>query len=230
MTTSETTKAAVPGDPDAQAENERPDRTGSEPDPQNTQAPLGDVGERSVGDPGYGEGGYGESGSRREWRARDEPTVGGLRDAGQARGAVEQGDGFSGKSGAAQTNDERGTEHLGGGRSRGADYSYGGPGSNQDGQQPGRFAGKGPKGYRRSDERIRDDVSEHLTHHGGIDASEIEVAVKDGEVTLTGTVDTQAEQRDAEAVAAQCSWVTGVHNGLRVSPGGSHGGESRPAA
>ncbi len=44
--------------------------------------------------------------------------------------------------------------------------------------------GKGPKGYTRSDERIREDVNERLTDDGMIDASEIEVDVKNGEVLL----------------------------------------------
>src|SRR5690606_19088569 len=46
------------------------------------------------------------------------------------------------------------------------------------------FFGKGPKGYRRSSERIKEDVSEALYRHPEIDASEIEVSVQGGEVVL----------------------------------------------
>jgi hypothetical protein len=36
----------------------------------------------------------------------------------------------------------------------------------------GQFAGRGPKGYRRSDDRIQEDVCEALSQHSGLDASE----------------------------------------------------------
>ena len=45
------------------------------------------------------------------------------------------------------------------------------------GRRSGRaaYAGRGPKGYRRSDERIREEISDRLTEHDELDASEIEV-------------------------------------------------------
>jgi osmotically-inducible protein OsmY len=48
--------------------------------------------------------------------------------------------------------------------------------------------GKGPKGYKRSDDRIREEVCECISQQGHVDASEVEVRVQGGEVTLTGTV------------------------------------------
>ena len=51
----------------------------------------------------------------------------------------------------------------------------------------GRHRGVGPKGYVRSDERIRELVCDDLMDDPWLDASRIEVAVKDGEVTLSGT-------------------------------------------
>ena len=80
-------------------------------------------------------------------------------------------------------------------------------------------AGRGPRNYRRSDERIEEDVNESLTRHPGLDASEIEVRVNDGEVTLTGTVDSRLEKRMAEDAAENCPGVRDVHNQLRVSGG-----------
>ncbi len=62
-------------------------------------------------------------------------------------------------------------------------------------------AGKGPKGWQRSDERICDDVSEALARHSALDASEIEVAVDGGEVKLSGTVADRRTKRMAEDVA-----------------------------
>jgi len=51
-----------------------------------------------------------------------------------------------------------------------------------DGAQRGPFSGKGPKGYLRSDDRIREDAGEALYRAGEPDASDMTVEVKDGEV------------------------------------------------
>src|SRR5690242_1928486 len=80
----------------------------------------------------------------------------------------------------------------------------------------GRFTGRGPRGYQRSDERIREDINERLTEHPEIDASDIEVQVKGGEVTLTGTVDRRQTKRMAEDLCENVSGVKEVHNQLRV--------------
>ena len=50
------------------------------------------------------------------------------------------------------------------------------------------YRGLGPKGYRRSDERIHEDVCEALTEDADLDPSSVEVSVDAGEVTLSGTV------------------------------------------
>jgi osmotically-inducible protein OsmY len=80
-----------------------------------------------------------------------------------------------------------------------------------------RFAGRGPKNYQRSDERIREDVCVRLTDHPEIDASEIEVRVDGGEVTLSGEVDSRPVKRIAEDVAHSVAGVRDVHNQLRVA-------------
>jgi hypothetical protein len=85
----------------------------------------------------------------------------------------------------------------------------------------GPHAGRGPRGYQRSDERIREDICDILCDHGYVDASGIEVTVVSGEVTLTGVVPERSEKRIAEDAAEQVSGVREVHNQLRVSPGGS---------
>jgi osmotically-inducible protein OsmY len=90
-------------------------------------------------------------------------------------------------------------------------------GEQQRNMMQGRHTGKGPKGYRRSDERIREDVCDALTQHGHIDASEIEIRVKDGEVTLTGTVERREEKRMAEDAVEQVPGVREVHNQLRAT-------------
>jgi hypothetical protein len=80
----------------------------------------------------------------------------------------------------------------------------------------GAFTGKGPKNYTRSDERIREDVCDHLAYHPYIDASDIEVVVRDGEVTLTGSVDARMVKRAAEECCEHVRGVRDVHNHLRV--------------
>jgi hypothetical protein len=82
--------------------------------------------------------------------------------------------------------------------------------------QTGPYSGIGPKNYRRSDERIRDDVCMRLTQHHQIDASEVEVDVKDGEVTLSGTVEDRRIKRMVEANAELIPGVIDVHNRLRL--------------
>lgn len=79
-------------------------------------------------------------------------------------------------------------------------------------------AGKGPSDYTRSDERIREDVNDRLTHDRAVDASRIAVRVSDGEVTLDGNVDDRYAKRQAEDLADRVSGVKHVQNNLRVQP------------
>ncbi len=53
----------------------------------------------------------------------------------------------------------------------------------QDHRWEGTHRGKGPKGYQRSDDRIRDDVNDRLSDDAFLDASNIDVTVSSGEVT-----------------------------------------------
>ena len=81
--------------------------------------------------------------------------------------------------------------------------------------------GRGPKGYVRSDERIREDVCDRLADDHLVDASEIEVTVAGSEVTLAGTVDSREERRRAEECAERVSGVSHVQNNLRVTRAGN---------
>jgi len=85
-----------------------------------------------------------------------------------------------------------------------------------DDQQGGQHRGRGPKGYTRSDERIREDVSDRLSDDPHVDASEVEVVVASCEVTLSGTVPNREAKRRAEDVAERVSGVKHVQNNLRV--------------
>ncbi len=83
------------------------------------------------------------------------------------------------------------------------------------------YYGKGPRGYTRSDERIREDVNDRLTDDWQIDASEIEVTVSNGEVTLSGTINSREEKRRAEDLAENVSGVRHVQNNLRIQNSGT---------
>ena len=85
----------------------------------------------------------------------------------------------------------------------------------------GEHRGRGPSGYRRPDEKIAEDVHDRLTDDSWLDASNIEVAVVSGEVTLTGIVHDKNDKRRAESLADRVSGVIMVQNLLRVrSPHG----------
>ena len=84
---------------------------------------------------------------------------------------------------------------------------------------PGEHRGRGPKGYRRSDDRIREDINDRLTDDSWLDATHIDVQVADGEVTLTGTVNSRDAKRRAEDIAERVSGIDDVQNNLKVSRG-----------
>lgn len=141
-----------------------------------------------VGGPGFGNYGYGAGA----------PGYGGLHHQGEV--GRDDSVGFSQDA-------YRGTMHDRGGRG----YQVGGGGGGG-----GQFAGRGPKGWSRKDDRIMEDVCQRLTDDPDIDASDIEVKVEGGEVTLSGTVDSRMVKRMAEDVAERVSGVRDVHNQLRV--------------
>ena len=103
-----------------------------------------------------------------------------------------------------------------GGRQRQGQWDQSSWGQGQFGQAQGQFRGAGPKGYQRSDDRIREDVSDELEQHGSLDAHEIEVSVAQGVVTLSGTVPDRSMKRMAEDCVESCQGVKDVRNELRI--------------
>lgn len=79
-----------------------------------------------------------------------------------------------------------------------------------------RHVGRGPKTYKRTDSRIHEDVNDRLTEDAYVDATDIDVLVKDGEVTLNGFIVDRADKRRAEDLAERVSGVKHVQNNLRV--------------
>lgn len=78
------------------------------------------------------------------------------------------------------------------------------------------FAGRGAHDGARSDERILEEVRDRLSYHPYVDASEVEVSVDRGDVTLSGFVADRDAKRHAEDVAADVGGVRGVRNVLGV--------------
>jgi hypothetical protein len=94
------------------------------------------------------------------------------------------------------------------------------PGGAKARQQAGSFRGKGPRGYKRPDARIAEDVNDRLTEDPWLDASDIEVSVSSGEVILGGFVSSRKDKRRAEDCAETVSGVSELQNNIRVRRSG----------
>ena len=155
----------------------------------------------SGGTGGYDyERGYGDGGRRDAYRrdARSERTER-FEDAGRNAGD------FLHRAG------ERVASWFGGGGEARAYHDY-------DRESRG-ARGLGPQGYKRSDERISDEVHERLTDDSWLDASNVSVAVLAGEVTLSGTVESREAKHRAERIVEDISGVVHVQNNLRCASG-----------
>ena len=82
-------------------------------------------------------------------------------------------------------------------QSGGSGMPYGSGGQSTSGERQN-HRGRGPKDYKRSDDRIKEDVNDRITDDYFLDASDISVEVSDQEVTLSGTVQSRWEKRRAE--------------------------------
>jgi hypothetical protein len=108
-----------------------------------------------------------------------------------------------------------------GGYAYGSRYGYGGyrpEGSHAGGQdyRQSRTYPRGPKGYQRSDERLKEDICERLMESYHIDSSEVSVDVKGGKVGLEGSVPTRHMKHAIEDIVDACPGVTEIDNRLRV--------------
>lgn len=158
-----------------------------------------------------------------------------------ANRAYEQGRGYPGDergrthgsgSGASHFA-ERYAEGRGGfGAQDGHADTYGSAGFRQQGKrywfdesdQRGRFRGTQPRGYQRSDERLREMICERLTD-ADLDARDIEVQVHEGVVTLEGSVPARWMKHQAEDIVDDCGGVKDIDNRLRASKRGAAEGQ-----
>lgn len=74
----------------------------------------------------------------------------------------------------------------------------------------------GPKGWKRRDDRIHDDLCARLTDDSHVDATDLEVIVHDGVVTLAGRVPDRAQRERAYEIAARVRGVVDVIRRLRA--------------
>ena len=175
--------------------------------------------EGNSGEAGFEQDGWGRgrrAGSGYSGRSGNEPGLGGERNYGAGTGR-----GFSGYG--YEASGSRGIQREGGQQS-----GYGQSGYGQSNYEPGQYGGassygtpsglhrgKGPKGYQRSDERLKEMICERLREDPDIDPSEVTITVQGGRVTLEGTVDSRHCKNAIEDVAEQFG-VQEVQNNLRV--------------
>lgn len=74
-----------------------------------------------------------------------------------------------------------------------------------------------PKNFRRTDSRVREDICERLWDEPTIDVGDVDVQVKDGVVTLEGTVPHRPMKYLIEDIAADTPGVHDVENRVRVA-------------
>jgi len=157
----------------------------------------------------YGPGTY-EGGRGSSFRGRDDWSSGGY--GGRRSGWSD--DNWSGNRGDERGFFERASDEV---------ASWFGDEDAERRRNQDQHRGKGPKGYTRSDDRIREDVNDRLTDDPFVDASEIEVTVTAAEVTLGGFVSRRDQRRRAEDAAERVSGVLHVQNNIRVRGSGDAG-------
>ncbi len=89
--------------------------------------------------------------------------------------------------------------------------------SSNYGDRQQNFSGRGPRDYRRSSDRIREEVCDLLTDNSRLDASDISVKIEDdGVVNLSGSVDSRHSKRLAEDCCDHVRGVSDVRNNLSI--------------
>jgi osmotically-inducible protein OsmY len=78
---------------------------------------------------------------------------------------------------------------------------------------------RGPKNYRRSDERILEDVYLRLLRDPSIDSSDVSVEVHRGVATLVGSVPTRHMKHEIEEAIHAIPGIAEIHNRVKVNSG-----------
>ncbi|HWI14247.1 MAG TPA: BON domain-containing protein [Burkholderiales bacterium] len=126
--------------------------------------------------------------------------------------------------------DESGGRPRTGAGSGGADNPHGWGGTRYGGESEGaqqaaflaenpsqvRARNRMPHSYKRSDERVREDICERISADPRIDASDVSVEVRDGRVVLEGRVPERRMRYIIEDIAAECLRANDVDNRIAV--------------
>lgn len=88
--------------------------------------------------------------------------------------------------------------------------------NNEEYNEQTNFVGYGPKNYRRSDDRIYEEVCETLMQHREVDASNIGVKVENGVVYLSGKANDRRSKKMAELIIEDLPGVQDVRNELSI--------------
>jgi hypothetical protein len=184
----------------------------------------------TTGDYGYGSQGQGSQwqggwGRRQFGSADEEPQYYGT--GNYSSGGSGYGGGFGGMQGGIGPYGPSGS-YYGSTQRSGGEFA-GGRSIGERSERPGllsRVFGRGPKGYKRSDERLREDISERLMHSDTIDSSDVTVEVTEGRVSLQGTVPERYMKHAIEDVVDSCHGVQDIDNRIRVERGERSGSSS----
>jgi len=184
------------------------------------------AGERDLGPELFGIGGGSERGRTQghygESSAHDEPFY-------EQSNALRRGFGHRGEMPEGRWQSEH--AELGTSYPRVSEGGFGAGGSWSEWRDVARDR-RGPRGYTRSDERIREFICERLAQHHQLDVSDVSVEVMSGRVILEGTVPDRSMKHRIEDTADSCWGVQEVENNIRVqrrgqestSEGGSRAG------
>ena len=167
------------------------------------------TGAAGVGGPGFTGGAYAHGNGPR-WERRP------IEDEFSDESAVSYEHGRYERGGLPQGYRSLGGDHYGrpGLDRTGVNARFGQPGMGQRVEQ--RMYPRGPKGYQRSDERLKEDICERLWAAYHIDSSEVTVDVKDGKVSLEGSVPSRYMKHSIEDIVDACPGVTDIDNRVRV--------------
>ena len=158
---------------------------------------AGSYGQSGYGQGGsYGQGGYGQSGYGQSGYGQGRERLG-QGSYGQGRGDYGQGYG-GGSYGSGYGDQNRYGQTMRSDRER---------------------IGRPPRNYKRSDERIREDICEAIVRANDIDAGEVDIQVVSSEVTLSGIVDDRDDKRRIQDLAQDVPGVSEVNNHLRTRQG-----------
>lgn len=95
-------------------------------------------------------------------------------------------------------------------------YPVGGGSPDESERRAERRYPPGPKGYQRSDERLREVILERLMEASYIDSSDVTVAVSGAKVVLEGSVPERRMKHAIEDLADACPGVQDIENRIRV--------------